>query len=277
MKFSKDSRVKKLLDAAEKGDVAAVKRLIEQGADPDAIDEDRMENALGIAIIYRQADVVRALAGAKADFNGGWPHTPLTIAVRTKHLELIRALIEGGAKVNQPNSSGETPLLVAVQNADVETVAQLVRLGADPNLVPKKKKYDTITNYSPLEYAAMEGNKKMMAALASAPGVKQDKRLGALMLNGAALAGDLAEVKRLIEQDRVDVNARDARDATPLMNAALGGRTKVVRYLLDHGADVNRTGGKKSDGNSPLIEAATAGKVEIVRMLVEAGADVDYQ
>src|SRR5688500_16835324 len=194
MKFSKDSRVKKLLDAAEKGDVAAVKRLIEQGADPDAIDEDRMENALGIAIIYRQAEVVRALAGAKADFNGGFPHTPLTIAVRTKHLELIRALVEGGAKVNHPNSSGETPLLVAVQDADPETPTALDRHGADPNLDPKKKKYDTVTNYSPLEYAATDLNKKMIAALLSAPGMKRDERLAGLMLCGAAIRGKLAEV-----------------------------------------------------------------------------------
>jgi ankyrin repeat protein len=274
MKFTKDPRVKKLLDAAEKGDVAAVKRLIAEGADPDAYDEERVENALMIAIYYRQVGVIRALAGTKADFNGGFPHTPLTIGVRTKNPELVRALVEGGAKVNHPNSSGETALLVAVQDADPETVAELVRLGADPNLVPKKKKYDTITNYSPLEYAATEGNKRMIDALLTAPGVKRDKRLAGLMLCGAAIRGKLAEAKRLVEQDGADVNARDARGDTPLINAAMAGEAKIVRYLLDRGADVNLTAGK--NGNSPLIQAVMSGKLEIVRMLVEAGADLDY-
>jgi ankyrin repeat protein len=278
VKISKDPRVKKLLDAAEKGNVAAVKRLLDEGADPNAMLEDRLDNALMIAIYYRQVEVIRALGGGgKADFNGGFPHTPLTLGVRTQNPELIRALVEGGAKVNHPNSSGQTALHIAVQEGWIEAAAELVRLGADPNLVPKKKKYDTVTNYSPLEYAAMEGNKKLVDVLLLAPGVKPDERLGALMLCGAAIRGNLGEVKRLVEQEGVDVNARDARDATPLKNAALGGRTKVVRYLLDHGADVNRPGGKKSDGNSPLIEAAMAGNVEIVRMLVEAGADVGYE
>ena len=274
MKFTKDPQVKKLLDAAEKGDVASVKRLIEQGADPSAYDEDRIENALTIAIYYRQVGVIRALAGTRADFNGGFPHTPLTIGVRTKNPELVRSLVEGGAKVNHPNSSGETALLIAVQDGDPETVAELVRLGADPNLVPKKKKYDTVTNYSPLEYAAMEGNKRVIDALLTAPGVKRDKRLAGLMLNGAAIRGKLAEVKRLVEQDGADVNARDARGDTPLINAAMAGEGKIVRYLLDRGADVNLPAANK--GNSPLIQAVMSGKLEIVRMLVEAGADLEY-
>jgi len=277
MKISKDPRVKKLVAAAEKGDVAAVKRLIADGADPNAVPEDGTENALWQAIYYSQIDVIRALAGTKADFNGGWPHTPLTVGVRTKDLELIRALVEGGAKVNHPSSSDETPLLVAVQDANSETVAELVRLGADPNLVPKKKKYDTVTNYSPLEYAAMEGNKQMIAALMSAPGVNPDKRLAGLMLNGAAIMGDMAEVKRLVEQQGVDVNARDARGDTPLINAAIGGRTKIVRYLLDRGADVNLPGGRKADVKSPLTAAAMGGNAGIVQMMVEAGADLDYE
>jgi ankyrin repeat protein len=274
MKFSKDPRVKKLLAAAEKGNVAAVRRLVAEGADPNAFDEDRIENALGIAILYRQVAVIRALAQTKADFNAGWPHTPLTIAVRTRNVALIRALVEGGAKVNQPNSSGETALLIAVQDGDAATVAELVRLGADPSLVPKKKKYDTVTNYSPIDYAAMEGKKAIIDALLSAPGMKRDKRLAGLMLNGAAIRGKLAEVKRLVEQDGADVNARDAGDGTPLINAAMAGEAKIVRYLLERGADVNRVAGKK--GNSPLIEAVMSGKLEIVRMLVDAGGDLDY-
>ena len=277
MKFTRDPRVKKLLDAAEKGNVAAVRRLLEEGADPNAILEDRMENALTIAIYYRQADVIRAMAGSKADFNGGWPHTPLSLGVRTQNLDLIRALVEAGADVDKPNSSGQSALQIAVQEGWVEVAAELVRLGADPNLVPQKKKHETVSNYSPMQWAAMEGNKKMLAALKSAaPGAKTDKKLLATQLCGAAAAGDLAEVKRLVEKEDVGVDARDARDATPLVSAAAAGKAKVVRFLLDRGADVNLVGGKRSDGHSPLIAAALSGNVDVVRLLVEAGADPHY-
>ena len=52
MTISKDPRVKKLVEAAEKGNVAAVKRLLDEGADPNAVPEDGTENALWQAIYY---------------------------------------------------------------------------------------------------------------------------------------------------------------------------------------------------------------------------------
>jgi hypothetical protein len=236
-----------------------------------------MDTAVWAALFHRRVEVLRAMIGSKADFNGGWPHTPLTVAARTKDLDLIRVLVEGGAEVNRPNSSFETPLLVAVMENHAEVAAELVRLGADPTLIPRKKKYETVTNYSPLQYAAMSGDKKLVAILASAPAsTKAGKALPGLLLCGAATTGDLAEVKRLVERDSVDVNVKDAKGETPLICAAMNGRAKVVRYLLDKGADVNLAAGTKSDGISPLLAAVMSGKVETVRMLVEAGGDLDY-
>ena len=64
---------------------------------------------------------------------------------------------------------------------------------------------------------------------------------------------------------------------TPLINAVMAGESKIVRYLLDRGADVNLPAGPAGKkGNSPLIQAVMSGKLEVVRMLVEAGADLDY-
>src|SRR5688572_30823764 len=100
IKISSDPRVKKLVAAAGKGDVGAVKRLLDEGADPNAIPENEMETAVWAAIFQGQVGVLRAMVGSKADFNGGWPHTPLTVAARTTDLDLIRALVDGGAEVN---------------------------------------------------------------------------------------------------------------------------------------------------------------------------------
>ena len=45
-------------------------------------------------------------------------------------------------------------------------------------------------------------------------------------------------VKFLVEECAADVNLRDANGYTPLHHAASRGDNKVVRYLLEKGADV---------------------------------------
>lgn len=59
-------------------------------------------------------------------------------------------------------------------------------------------------------------------------------------IHRAAESGDSAEVERLLAQG-VDVNERiepQGGNMTPLMLAALHGRTETVKVLLAHGADV---------------------------------------
>lgn len=70
-------------------------------------------------------------------------------------------------------------------------------------------------------------------------------------------------------QTRVDV--RNPSDETPLMMAALKGQTSVARQLIDHGADVNKTGW------TPLHYAATGGHPAIVAMLLDAHAYIDAE
>ena len=150
-----------------------------------------------------------------------------------------------------------------------------MKRGADPNLVPKKLKYEIVTNYSPLEYAAMMGSKAILDLLVAAGGSKV-KGLDAMLLCSAAARGDLAEMKKKIEQEAIDVNAKDSMHRTPLCCAASAGGARAVKYLIEHGADVNLPDGAKSDDESPLIAAVNSGKLDVVKMLVEAGADLDY-
>jgi hypothetical protein len=162
-----DPRIGQLVRAAGKGDVEAVGRLLDSGADPDARDPDAdgYPSPVWAAVYARKPEVIRLLAAADADLDAGFPYTPLGAAVNYRNLELIRALVEGGADVNRADNSDETPLLIAVTDEDVDTAAELVRLGADIRRAGKKKKYETITNYSPLEYARKTGNKKLVEAL----------------------------------------------------------------------------------------------------------------
>ena len=48
----------------------------------------------------------------------------------------------------------------------------------------------------------------------------------------------MASVKYLIEELGADANQRDDEGYTPLHNAASRGDVEMIRYLVEHGADV---------------------------------------
>jgi ankyrin repeat protein len=59
-------------------------------------------------------------------------------AARQGYLESVRALIEGGAPINQQSAGdGSTPLLIAAINGQFDVAMLLIEKGADPNLMSK--------------------------------------------------------------------------------------------------------------------------------------------
>ena len=69
----------------------------------------------------------------------------------------------------------------------------------------------------------------------------------------------------------VNSSARNDLKAAPLHSAAAGRYEKIVRLLLDHGADANLP---EQGGFTPLHVAAQNGDVEIIRALLLGGADL---
>jgi uncharacterized protein len=85
--------------------------------------------------------------------------------------------------------------------------------------------------------------------------------------------GDLAAVKALVDAGNPADSPIDYGEegVTPLYRAAGRGRTDIVRYLIEKGANVNfRT---KEWGHTPLYEAASSGFDDVVELLLAAGAD----
>jgi ankyrin repeat protein len=89
---------------------------------------------------------------------------------------------------------------------------------------------------------------------------------------GAANAGDLGEVQRLVGGDPGlrDAVARNVLGRTPLMLASEGAHIEVVRWLLDEGAEINK---RDRIGLTPLYFACLRGDLNVMRFLVERGAD----
>lgn len=68
-----------------------------------------------------------------------------------------------------------------------------------------------------------------------------------------------------------DINTKDPfGGSSPLITAAVFGKTDMARILIDSGADINF---RNKDGSTALLSAAFFGRPEIVRMLLDAGAD----
>lgn len=71
--------------------------------------------------------------------------TALLHAARQGYMASARALVEGGADINQPNAGdGTTPLLMAVINGQFDLAMYLIEKGADPN------RADTLNRATPL-------------------------------------------------------------------------------------------------------------------------------
>lgn len=90
----------------------------------------------------------------------------------------------------------------------------------------------------------------------------------------AAFDGDFDGAKAAVDAG-ADVNYRGFGGFTPLLAAAKNGHLEVVKYLVEHGADID-----KSDNNrrkTPLLAAAFEGHFEIVKYLVDKGANVNVQ
>lgn len=88
----------------------------------------------------------------------------------------------------------------------------------------------------------------------------------------AARRCDEAEVRRLITDEKANVNAVFLGDGTALIEAARTGCVPAVRALLN--ADANPNLASAGDGN-PLIAAAYRNHEEVAKLLIDRGANVN--
>lgn len=93
-----------------------------------------------------------------------------------------------------------------------------------------------------------------------------------LKLTAAVTSGDLAGVKKLIEQQGVDMSTQLPAGRSALHVAAGHGHIKIVEYLVSVKANVNAP---DEDGDGALAHCAQEGHIDVARELLRAGAYVD--
>jgi len=131
---------KTIHEAAEQGDLAAVKICLQKGIEVDA-----RKKRGGVD------ELVRSEMNKDANVDGCYSYwTPLMLAAECGHYDVVQYLVEKGADVNDKDGmSMWKPLMRAVWNGHLDIVKYLVEKGADVNA-----KYG---RWTPMKLAADKG------------------------------------------------------------------------------------------------------------------------
>ena len=111
--------------AALHGNLEAVSVLLEVGASQD---KPLTENGN-----TRHLNIIRFLTetGLDKDQRTAEPRwTPLHVAAQAGHLDVVRILVEAGARKDRTSKTGITPLFAAAHKGQIEIVRWLVACGA---------------------------------------------------------------------------------------------------------------------------------------------------
>jgi hypothetical protein len=122
----------RLFEATKRGDLKAMSRLLEQGANPNARNRAG-EEPLTFAVIKKRVDAVRLLIsmGASVNTKNHVEQTPLMRAAYIGESEIVKVLTGNGAHVDARDVFGQTALMNASFFGYKEIVAHLLEKGAN--------------------------------------------------------------------------------------------------------------------------------------------------
>jgi ankyrin repeat protein len=245
-----------------------------------------VENFFRLAIDADDVHTVRKMMDLGIDpneqiYRGGRSlvMTPLQRACEIQSLELVRVLIDGGAKVNLPaESDAYSALMYAVDprdenydlkgHVDIELVRILLRAGAAVN---------PGIGVSPLSYAAESGHVELVALLVAEGAdvhFSDEEDMSTPLMTAVQCDMDIPDrdvvsivhtLLRAGADAQVYVQDSDGDVVTALEAAIPRKSVELVQLLLDNGARITQ---------SAFVTAAKHGDLNIARLLFKSGAKV---
>jgi ankyrin repeat protein len=151
--------------AAFGGHVAAMRALVQAGADPNALEGDRYDvvTIAAVANDLPALDAGLALGCSARNVTSRYDGTALIAAAHLGHAEVVRRLIKAGAPLDHVNNLGWTALIESIVLGDggpahLATLQALVAAGANVNLPDRG-------GSTPLARARSRGPRAMAAVL----------------------------------------------------------------------------------------------------------------
>ncbi len=302
------------MTAARTGRVEAMRLLMAHGADVNATERWKKQTALMWAANEGNTAAVKVLVEAGATVAArslsGW--TPFLFAARQGHVDTIKALLAAKADINETLPDGTSALVTAVQGLNYEAAIALLEAGIDPNADrqgwtalhqvawsrrpqrgqnnPGQRPQGSLSSLD-LARKLVEHGADINARQTKEPdsdmeGRNSLNRYGATPLFLAAKSVDVPLMQTLLDLG-ADPFLANVDGDTPLMVAAGVGvysqgespgepeeSADAVKLLLDLGAPVNDV---DRNGETALHGPAWRGSNEAVKLLVNAGAKLDVR
>ncbi|HIM51044.1 MAG TPA: hypothetical protein EYM36_03895 [Acidobacteria bacterium] len=253
--FAAVASAQPVAEAARTADWAAVRALVEQGADVTAPQGDGT-TALHWAGYWDEGDMAALLLDAGADANAmtDLGVTPLWTACENGSAQMTRILLEVGADPNAALLSGETLLMTATHSGSAAVIEQLLAAGADVNTAEQGR------GQTALMWAVAQRHPDVVEALlAHQPDVHARSDVRTEVVKTSPEPWNPDYIIDLLQGGY-----------TPLLFAARVGDLDSARLLVAAGADVNDTA---PYGTSATVVAAHSGHGELAAFLLEQGAD----
>ena len=198
-------------------------------------------NQLADAVINKDTVKINQLLQSGVDINTQHPTSGTTVLMIASSYyyydEMVEYLIRKGADVNLRDNEGKTALLWAASNS-LPNAKILVEHGAKVNIAAN----DGMTSF-------------LQATLGVSSGKVPIDLCELLRKNGANVNSELTR--------------KNAKGWTALHYAVVNNDANLVKYLIKHGAKVNKF---TAEGSSPLFLANLNDNQEIIKILMNAGA-----
>ena len=266
-----------ILDAVQCGDIATVKKFLDEGVPVDLTDEEGW-SLLHHAAALGQIKVINLLRerGCRVDLIDNEGHTPLHYAATNGDIETIRLLIAMGSNVNSVDNKGNTPLKWSVmceQNAAIEELT----------------KHGGTVEIKEMESSADNRDRPALRLPFQDPGhILGNGNNEVCQSNPTELFNDIQHVSTAAKsndsyqhsdhnshqtdlvttQQCMDTNADTTQLEGDIFEAAQCGDTATVKRYLDIGVPVDVT---DEDGWSPVHHAIAYRQVEVIRLLIDRG------
>jgi cytohesin len=245
-------------------DIPVIQLLFDHGADANA------QGTGQPPVLYAaldQPELARLLLKRGANPNLKWEkdYPPLIqTIIRTRNLEVLRALLDAGGDVNQAEPLfGMTPLIAAARSGIPQMVETV--LARNPRLNDQDKEGMTALIYA----SGYDQAKGFGPILAAGADVNLRGKKGETALHMAAQAGSPEKVGQLLKRG-ANLEATQENGWTPLIAAASQSRGDNVRVLIEAGANVNV---RSRTGQTALMFCVVRHDLESIRRLLSKGAD----
>jgi ankyrin repeat protein len=248
--------------ACNEGHIEIVEILLANGADVN-IFGGRLDSALQACIDHGDLKILQLLIDRGADLNhqGGLYSSPLYCATYRGNVRAAEILLDKGAEFN------DEIFLIAIDFGHKTLVERMLAQGVNVNAQEKEG--------TALQIAIKREDMETARRLLADDSIQVDARggeHGATALQVALRSGNEEMVLGLLRKG-ASVNAEGGEHYRPLTSAVVGRNEKLIRLVLDAGADVN--GHRGGWYESALNAAARAGLKDVVNLLLDLGMDVN--